>query len=120
MLLYYDENERFMPRFRAIWEKATRKNRQARGWPRQVGRMLPIKSKDAPGIQMADLIAWSANRYQTMKHMQRRDETDMGFAMVMNLLAGMSLRHQVKIYDYAALVRYSEAYRRYIEEREGP
>jgi len=111
MFLYFDRTERFMHPLRRVWEKALAKGPRT-GWPRQVEQMLPVNSEFVPGLQMADLIAWSANRYQRIELGQHATDDDQSRAMFFNLFAGTSLRHQAKVYDYDTLVRYAEMYER--------
>jgi Protein of unknown function (DUF3800) len=56
----FDQNENFMKFFDSAWRKR-RKKKYKGGWPQQVKEVRKASSSVEPGLQAADLIAWSTN-----------------------------------------------------------
>jgi hypothetical protein len=57
--IFFDRGERFMRFLERIW---SRTKRNASGWPTYVASLNSVEMKEVMPVQMADLIAWSANR----------------------------------------------------------
>ncbi len=57
----FDAGEPFIRHFKTTWHQERRKMREARGdgWPRQIREIEPVRTKDHPGLQIADLISWA-------------------------------------------------------------
>lgn len=55
----FDQNERFLRFIDRAWR--LRRKRRRGGWPQQVQKILQASTVEEPGLQAADLIAWSTN-----------------------------------------------------------
>lgn len=59
IVYYFDQNERFLKFIDRAWRR--RRRRRRGGWPQQVQRITKASTGEEPGLQAADLIAWSTN-----------------------------------------------------------
>lgn len=57
---YFDRNEPFLPQIKADWQKKAYKNRLPA--LQQVRSIEPVEMSLTPGVQVADMMAWSRNR----------------------------------------------------------
>lgn len=65
--ILFDRGEPFIRHLKADWQDGRKELRRIReeGWPRQVPEIEPARSKDYPGLQVADLLSWSVrSRYE--------------------------------------------------------
>jgi hypothetical protein len=59
IIFCFDKNESFLKFIDQAWRR--RRKRRRGGWPEQVRNVLKASSTQEPGLQAADLIAWSTN-----------------------------------------------------------
>ncbi len=61
--LFFDKNEAFMHKVDRVWR--SKPNKQLQGPLRLVSTIAQLDSRQRAGLQAADLLAWSTNRYYT-------------------------------------------------------
>jgi hypothetical protein len=112
IVMCFDRGEDFMHRVRRVWQQARRRGRQRRGWPWQTADIRSGLSADYAGLQAADLIAWSANRYERMRRTHEHRDARHQRAMWLVIESFFSAFHRSNVYDYERLLKLPQSYRR--------
>lgn len=92
--LFFDKNETFMHKIDRIWR--SKPNKQLQGPLRLVSNIAQSDSSQIAGLQAADLLAWSTNRYYTFG----MSDPIGSFAGSLRVLASPMFE---EYYDYAKL-----------------
>ncbi len=93
--IYFDPNEPFRKHMDQQWQPS--RKRPDAGWPRQV-RSIDTRSERCGGLEIADFIASTANRY-----LRRRDQPILGIISV------ACIRHASLVYDLKTILHSYDA-----------
>jgi hypothetical protein len=98
ILLCFDRGEEFLQQIKPVW--LGRRARFERDWSRQISDILDAEWQQCRPLQAADLLAWSARRYERLKRQPQAPENERQRAMERVIRTVFSVRHYWMVFDY--------------------